>query len=72
MGEIIVKIRPDGTIEAQTKNIKGKKCLKNISILENILNAKTLRSEFTEEYYEEDVKVDLKDKIVDKNRIIQD
>ena len=72
MGKIIIKILPDGTVEAKTEEIKGKKCLKNIEKLERLLEARTVKSEFTEEYYEEDVKIELKDKIVDKNRIIQD
>ncbi|MGN0193782.1 MAG: DUF2997 domain-containing protein [Pseudoramibacter sp.] len=50
--QIQVRIFPDGRIEAETKNIKGNTCLKYIKPLEEMLQAKTVDSHFTDEYYE--------------------
>lgn len=50
--QIRIRIYPDGRIESQTVNIKGKTCLKYIKPLESLLDAKVVDSEFTSEYYE--------------------
>ena len=50
--QIKIRIYPDGKIESQTVNIKGKSCLKYIQPLESLLEAKIVDSEFTNEYYE--------------------
>ena len=50
--QIKIRIYPDGKIESQTVNIKGKSCLKYIQPLESLLEAKIVDSEFTQEYYE--------------------
>lgn len=50
--QIEIRIYPDGKIESQTVNIKGKSCLKYIQPLESLLEAKIVDSEFTNEYYE--------------------
>ena len=50
--QIKIRIYPDGKIESQTVNIKGKSCLKYIQSLESLLDAKVIDSEFTNEYYE--------------------
>lgn len=50
--QIKIRIYPDGKIESQTVNIKGKSCLKYIQSLESLLDAKVIDSEFTSEYYE--------------------
>ncbi len=50
--QIIIKVFPNGKIESQTVNIKGKTCLKYIREIENLANAKTVKSEFTNEYYQ--------------------
>ncbi len=47
-----VRIYPDGRIDAVTKGIKGKKCTDYIGLIEKLLNAKTVDSAYTEEYYE--------------------
>lgn len=46
-----VQIFPDGRIQAETHGIKGKKCTEYIRILEEILEAETVESEYTAEYY---------------------
>ncbi len=48
---IIVHILPDGRIQAETQGIKGKKCTDYIRVLEEILEAETVDSEYTAEYY---------------------
>lgn len=50
--QIQIRIFADGKVKTTTSNMKGKVCLKYISLLEELLEAKTLDSEFTKEYYE--------------------
>jgi hypothetical protein len=50
--KIQVRIYPDGRIEAVTKGIKGKKCTNYIGLIEKLVNAETVDSDYTEEYYE--------------------
>lgn len=53
--QIKIRVYPDGKIESQTVNIKGKSCLKYIKEIENLANAKTVKSEFTNEYYQKEI-----------------
>lgn len=53
--QIKIRIYPDGKIESQTVNIKGKTCLKYIKEVEDLTNAKTVKSNFTEEYYQHEI-----------------
>jgi hypothetical protein len=53
--QIQIRIFPDGHIEAVTKNIKGKQCLKYLQPMEQMLDAQVTDSEFTSEYYETEV-----------------
>lgn len=50
--QIKMKIFPNGEIEAETKGMKGKTCLKYIAEIEKMANAVTNDSDFTKEYYE--------------------
>jgi hypothetical protein len=50
--QIIVTITPDGAIVAETRGIKGTRCLDYISVLEDLLDAETSSSNFTPEYVE--------------------
>ncbi len=52
MSKLIIKIKKDGTIEAETKGIKGKKCDDYVKIIEELTNSKTVNLEHTKEYYE--------------------
>lgn len=54
MGErrIVVRIAPDGAIHAETLGIKGEACLDYIEVLEDLLDAEAVQSEFTAEYTE--------------------
>jgi hypothetical protein len=47
-----IKISPDGSIQAETHGVKGKECLYYIQVLEEILEAETVDSAYTLEYYE--------------------
>jgi hypothetical protein len=51
--QIKIRIYPDGKIEAKTHGIKGKKCANYIQVLEHMLEAKTVESSYTDEYYQE-------------------
>lgn len=50
--QLQIRIFPDGRVHAETKNMKGKTCLKYIKTVEEILQARTVDSQFTKEYYE--------------------
>jgi len=43
-------IRDDGLISAKTENIFGQDCLLKIDVLENMLDALTVDSNFTDDY----------------------
>jgi hypothetical protein len=47
-----IQVFPDGRIQADIHGIKGKKCADYIRVLEEILDAKTVDSEYTPEYFE--------------------
>lgn len=48
--QIIVRIGPDGTVLAETKGIKGPKCLASLDLLEQLIDAQVESSAFTDEY----------------------
>jgi hypothetical protein len=50
---VTVKIRRDGTVEAQTLGIKGPRCLDYIAVLSDLVAAEAVDSHFTAEYYEQ-------------------
>lgn len=50
--KIKIKLLPDGRIEALTHDIKGKACLDYLPLLESLLEAKAVDSNFTPEYYQ--------------------
>ena len=50
--QINIRVYPDGRIESETVGIKGKSCMNYIKEVENLTGAKTVKSEFTNEYYE--------------------
>ena len=55
--QIKLKIFPDGQVQAEVLGFRGKKCADYISILEQLLDAETIDSERTPEYYLEDSEV---------------
>lgn len=50
---LTVRILPDGSIQAETRGLKGKSCVKYMRLLEEILEAEVVSSAYTPEYYEE-------------------
>ncbi|ONK22685.1 hypothetical protein BLX87_15040 [Bacillus sp. VT-16-64] len=50
-----IKITEDGQIFAETIGIKGKDCLEYIEMLEQLLDAETIDSNYTEEYYQTEI-----------------
>lgn len=62
--KIQLRIYPDGTVQANVEGIKGKKCTDYIKIIEDILEAEVIDSEYTPEYYEsEKIEVNEEDRI---------
>jgi len=50
-----IQIFQDGQIQAEVLGVKGKKCTDYISLLEELLDAETIDSEYTSEFYEPEV-----------------
>ena len=48
--QLIVQVRPDGTVHAETLGMYGNECLDYIAVLENMLDAETTASSFTDAY----------------------
>ena len=53
MKQIVVKISPDGIIQAETMNMRGHECQKYIKSLEELTGAVSVDSMYKAEYYEE-------------------
>lgn len=53
--QIIVRIDTDGTVQAETKGMKGAKCLASLELLEELLDAQVQSSAFTDEYTQTDL-----------------
>lgn len=48
--QLIVQVHKDGTVNAETIGMFGDECLDYISVLEDLLEAETVQSSFTEDY----------------------
>ncbi|MCZ3366916.1 MULTISPECIES: DUF2997 domain-containing protein [Methanobacterium] len=56
--KIKIQIFPDGTIQTEIQGIKGKRCTEYIHILEELLEAEAVDSNYTPEFHEtETVKI---------------
>ncbi len=49
---IKIRVFPDGRVQAEVQGVKGKKCTDYINILEELLDAETIDSSYTPEFYE--------------------
>ncbi|KAE8765806.1 DUF2997 domain-containing protein [Georgenia thermotolerans] len=49
--QLIVQVRPDGTVRAETVGMAGEECLDYITALEDLLDAETTESAFTADYH---------------------
>ncbi|MBP1906555.1 hypothetical protein J2Z32_003217 [Paenibacillus turicensis] len=50
--KIQIQIFPDGQIKAEVMGVKGKGCMDYLEVLEQLLDAEIVDSEYTAEYYE--------------------
>ncbi|MEK4298640.1 DUF2997 domain-containing protein [Oceanobacillus sp. FSL W8-0428] len=50
--KIRIEITSDGKIRAKTLGMKGEECLDYVELVEQLVDAETIDSEFTEEYAE--------------------
>ncbi|WP_426506286.1 DUF2997 domain-containing protein [Dactylosporangium sp. McL0621] len=50
MKRIVVTVAEDGTVSAETLGITGSKCLDYVEVLEDLLGAQTVHSEYTREF----------------------
>lgn len=50
--QMLVRLFPDGRIEAETQGVKGQSCLQYMALLEQMMQARVTDSEFTKEFYE--------------------
>lgn len=50
--QLEVRIAKDGTVSAETFGMKGQECLDYIGVLEDLLEATTVSSDYTAEYHE--------------------
>lgn len=67
--KVQIKITEDGKFFAETLGVKGKECLSIIEVLEDLLDAETLDSDYTEEYFETEIETYNKQNIeVRRNR----
>jgi hypothetical protein len=48
--QLVVRLRPDGTVDAETIGMHGPECLDHIEALEALLDAETISSQFTQDY----------------------
>lgn len=64
--QIRVQIFADGQIKADVIGVKGKACMDYIALLEQLLDAETVDSEYTAEYYETEL-VDLRQQQMNMN-----
>lgn len=48
--QLVVRLRADGTVDAETIGMQGAECLDHIEALEALLDAETVSSSFTEDY----------------------
>ena len=55
--QMLVRLYPDGRIDAETKGVKGQSCLKFMALLEQMMQASVVDSEFTKEFYEVETEV---------------
>jgi len=49
--QLIIKLRVDGTVQAETKNIHGDACVPFAAILEDLCDAEAIDSDYTPDYY---------------------
>jgi hypothetical protein len=69
--KLIIKINPDGSVNAETKGIKGEKCLDYIEIVKKLVNGEVYDSHFTEEYYEKNEQYNIETEEIKNKKITE-
>ena len=64
---IQLRVYPDGRIEATTEGVKGKACTDYIAMLEELLQAETVESAYTDEYYEKEEVAVREEQLIPRN-----
>lgn len=49
--QLIIRLRVDGTVQAETKHIHGDACVPFAAILEDLCDAEAIDSDYTSDYY---------------------
>lgn len=49
--QLVIQVRADGTVNAETINMTGEECLEYIAVLEDLLDAETVSSSYTADYH---------------------
>lgn len=49
--QIVVTVRADGTIEAETVGVTGEACLDYIRVIEDLIEGTTVSSQFTADFH---------------------
>lgn len=52
MKQIVIRISPEGVIDAETKNMKGHECQKYVSVIEELTGAVAVESKYTSSFYQ--------------------
>ena len=50
--QLQIRIYPDGRIQGETLNIKGKQCEKYLEVIARLTEARIVDSDYTHEFYE--------------------
>ncbi len=50
-GQLIIRLRVDGSIEAETKHILGDACVPFAALVEDLCDAEAIDSAYTQDYY---------------------
>lgn len=53
--QLQIRIYPDGSVEGETLNIKGKACEKYLDVMAKLSQAQIIDSDYTSEFYETEV-----------------
>lgn len=48
--QLVVNVRKDGTVHAETVGMKGPECLDYFAVLEDLLEAEVVSSTYTDDY----------------------
>jgi hypothetical protein len=65
--QIVVTVRSDGAVSAETRGILGERCLDYIAVLEDLLEARTVQSAYTADWARTDVTVRQEDRNVERS-----